>query len=172
MLLHLVQGEPFAPMRDAWRARCRELPAIEPGEARRRIAGLYARVLANRAPPWGIIGGMFDTLRECGGTLEAVDGTEARQAGALFEECEGCDLDPAAEVALAGLAAAVRRGAIPRGDRILLNLTGGGARRMAADGMVRFVKPDVVVERPGDGLAALDDLLGRPVPRSIALEVR
>jgi cysteate synthase len=159
MELHLVQGEPFAPMRDAWRARSRDVPAMPAEEALRRIAASHASVLANRMPPWGIAGGLFDAMRDSGGSLEAVGTKEARRAGDLFEECEGCDLDPAAEVAVAGLQLAVRSGVIGRGDRVLLNLTGGGSHRLAAEGRAKPVKPDVETGRGPEAVAAIGRLV-------------
>ena len=159
MELHLLQAEPFAPLRDAWRARSRDLPAMPVEEARRRTAEVHAPVLTNRTPPWGIAGGLFDAMRDSGGSLEAVGTGDARRAGELFEECEGCDLDPAAEVAVAGLARAVRSGAIGRQDRVLLNLTGGGSRRLAAEGRVRPVQPDVETGRGPEAAAAVGRLL-------------
>jgi len=77
----------------------------------------------------------------------------------LFEECEGCDLDPAAEVALAGLERALGSGAIGRGDRVLLNLTGGGGRRRAETGDVHRLEPDLVVDRGPDAPSAAGRLV-------------
>lgn len=159
MRLHLVQCEPFAPLRDAWRARRRSTAAIPPEEGRRRSAAVYAPVLANRTPPWGVVGGLFDAMSDCGGSLEAVSTDEARRCGELFEECEGCDLDPAAAVAVAGLDRAVRSGAIGRDDRVLLNLTGGGAGRLAAAGVMRRQRPDLTVGRGSEATAAIGRLL-------------
>jgi cysteate synthase len=159
MALHLVQAEPFTPLADGWRARRRDWPAMSPEESRRRSAEVHAPVLANRTPPWGIAGGLFDAMSDCGGTLEAVTTEEACRAGALFEETEGRDLDPAAEVAVAGLERSVRAGAIGRGDRVLLNLTGGGTRELAAGGRARPVEADLVVGRSDDAPAAVGRLL-------------
>ena len=159
MELHLVQAEPFTLLCDAWRARRRDLPVMPAEEARRRSAEVHAPVLANRAPPWGIAGGLFDAMIDCGGTLEAVGTADARRAGAQFEECEGCDLDPAAEVALAGLERALGSGAIGRGDRVLLNLTGGGGRRRAEAGDVHRLEPDLVVDRGPDAPSAAGRLV-------------
>ena len=159
MALHLVQSEPFTPLRDGWRARSRNVPVPNAEESRRRAGEVHAPVLANRAPPWGIAGGLYDAMCDCGGSLEAVGTADARRAGALFEASEGCDLDPAAEVAVAGLERALASGAVGRGDRVLVNLTGGGVRRLAATGRIRPLKPDLVVDRGEDALAAIGRLL-------------
>jgi cysteate synthase len=144
MRLHLVQNEPFAPMTRAWASGSRELPVMSEEAAKRDIALLHSGVLSNRTPPYGIAGGVFDALKDTGGRMYAVASGEARSAGALFESVEGIDLDPAAEVALAGLIRAVREGAIPPADAVLFNATGGGARRMAAEGRTRRLEPDYV----------------------------
>ena len=55
---------------------------------------------------------------------------EAVQAQRLFEECEGIDLDPAAAVTVASLITAVEERLIdPRKD-VMLNITGGGYKRV------------------------------------------
>jgi len=143
--LHLVQNEPFAPMTHAWRAGRRTLEAL-PEEASRRLVGaLHSRVLSNRQPPFGLTGGVFDALSDTKGTMSAVSNREAAEAGELFESLEGCDLDPAAEVALAGLMKALSLGTIDPQARVLLNLTGGGRRRLEADRPLVAVEPDCTV---------------------------
>jgi cysteate synthase len=142
--LHLVQNEPFTPMVDAWRAGSRELHALEPADARRRIEALYAPVLSNRKPPYGIVGGVFDALAESLGEMYAVSREEAVAAGELHERLEGCDLDPAAAVALAGMIRALDDDMIGRSDTVVLNLTGGGRRLLDAEGRIRPASPDIV----------------------------
>jgi cysteate synthase len=108
-------------------------------------------VLSNRHPPFGLTGGVFDALSDSGGSMGAVTNRQAREAGTLFESLEGCDLDPAAEVALAGLIKAVGQGAIDPKRRLLLNLTGGGRKRLAMDRVLAPVQPDCTV-----GVEAID----------------
>lgn len=141
--LHLVQNQPFAVMTDAWKAGRRELVVPAEGEAKARIASLHSPVLSNRQPPYGLVGGVHDALADSGGCMYAVENREATAAGRMFEELEGCDLDPAAEVALAGLQQALRIGSIARKERVLVNLTGGGKRRLAGEGRMRQVEPDL-----------------------------
>jgi len=87
---------------------------------------------------------VFDALAESRGSMYAVSGAAARKAGALFESREGIDLDPAADVALAGLIQAVARGNITSGQVVLYNATGGGAKRLAAEDRSRSVEPDYI----------------------------
>jgi cysteate synthase len=157
--LHLVQSEPFAIMRDAWEAGSRTLPAVEEREAKRRIARIHSPVLSNRNPPYAVTGGVFDALKDSGGRTYAVSCEEAGQAGRLFESLEGCDLDAAAEVALAGLIRAVAQGKVRRSESVLLNLTGGGARRLVREMRRTRIHPDVEIPHPGVGEARLAESL-------------
>jgi cysteate synthase len=157
--LHLVQSEPFAIMRDAWQAGSRELPVVEEQEAKRRIARIHSPVLSNRKPPYSLTGGVFDALQESAGQTYAVSCEEAGKAGRLFESLEGCDLDAAAEVALAGLIQAVGQGKVRRSESVLLNLTGGGARRLVREIRRTRVRPDVEIAGPGVGDAQLAESL-------------
>ncbi len=150
MRLHVIQNQPFAIMHEAWQASSRTLPSVPEAEARRRIDALRAPVLSNRRPPWGITGGLYDALADANGSTYAVANGEAQQAGRMFEELEGCDLDPAAEVALAGLQRALESGSIGASDRVLLNLTGGGSRRLEREKGTKHIEPDMILSG-GDG---------------------
>jgi cysteate synthase len=146
--LHLVQSEPFTILRDAWERGSRELPVVEESEAKRRIARIHSPVLSNRNPPYAVTGGVYDALRDSEGQTYAVSCAEAGAAGRLFESLEGCDLDPAAEVALAGLIRALEGGRVRRRESILLNLTGGGARKLVRESRRTRVHPDVEIHDP------------------------
>jgi cysteate synthase len=145
MKLQLVQNEPFAIMTEAWRNRKLELPTLSVENAKQRIGRLHSSALSNRKPAYSVVGGVFDALTDSGGNMYSVTNEEARKAGYLFETIEGCDLDPAAQVTLAGLLKATEMGRINRSDIVLLNLTGGGRKRIVKEGMVRPVKPDLVL---------------------------
>lgn len=159
MRLHLVQNSPFTVMSDAWARGERELACPEEERAKQAIAQLHSPVLSNREPPYGIVGGVYDALCDTQGQTYSVSCAEARAAGRLFEELEGCDLDPAAEVALAGLLQAVERGRVDRRESILLNLTGGGARRLRREGRHRAVRPDFTFTSPRVGERELAETL-------------
>jgi len=143
MRLHLVQNAPFAIMTEAWSRSLRDLPPLPEPTARRRLRRLMASVLSNRKPPYGITGGVYDALTDTGGSMYAVSNSLARRAGLLFEKLEGCDLDPAAAVCVGGLIQAVRAGRVASRDLVLLNITGGGERKLAAEGRRLLVNPDV-----------------------------
>jgi len=157
--LHLVQSEPFAILKDAWETGRRELPAVAEREAKQRIARLHSPVLSNRNPPYAVVGGVYDALRDSEGQTYAVSCEEAGAAGRLFESLEGCDLDAAAEVAVAGLIRAVARGLVRRREIVLLNLTGGGARKLVRVSQRTRVHPDVEISGPGIGESELAESL-------------
>jgi cysteate synthase len=126
----LSQNLPFVPMAHAWKAGRREIDVTDMADATQAISQVYADVLTNRNPPYGITGGLFDCLTETGGEIYSVSNDEARQAQRLFEECEGIDLDPAAGVTVASLITAAQEGLIdPRRD-VMVNITGGGYKRI------------------------------------------
>jgi cysteate synthase len=157
MRLHLVQNSPFAIMTDAWEQSAKELPLVPPDVARRRISHVYAKVLSNRRPPYSITGGVYDVLKDSQGFTYKVTNPAARKAGRLFEAAVGCDLHPAAAVALAGLQQAVAAGRIPRDETVLLNVTGGGIKRLEAEGKKVSLKADITLTPGGispDKLAA------------------
>lgn len=67
------------------------------------------------------------------GHTYSVTNEEAAEAAALYEREEGVDIDPAAAVAVASLRTAVTQGTVGKGDSVLLNVTGGGERKLKAD---------------------------------------
>lgn len=143
MRLHLAQNIPFTPMADAWRAGSRRLPEISEAKARRDFKAVRALVLANRTPPYSVAGGLYDALSDCGGVMYRISNGEAERAGLLFEDREGCDIDPAAEVAVAALIQAVEAGSIGARSVVALNVTGGGRKRIEATGRVERLEPTV-----------------------------
>jgi len=123
-MLHLAQNAPFAPIHDAWTRGKPIDPDANLAEQLRQIAEIEAPVLANRAPPYSVPGGVRDALASSRGFTYAVTNAEARIAGALFGEAEGISVEPAAAVAVAALIQALRLGRMTRADRVLLHVTG------------------------------------------------
>ncbi len=147
MRLHLSQNAPFSPIHDSWVNRSRDLVPIDDDDARVRIAAITAKVLANRKPPYGLRGGLYDALVDTDGTTGVVDNETAATAAHLFERLEGIDLEPAAAVAVAHLTAAVEAEAIGVDDTVMLNVTGGGYRRIADEEDRREIVPTRVIDR-------------------------
>jgi len=146
MKLHLSQNFPFHPMVDAWQARSRELFPQDDQLAREQIMEIDAKVLSNRKPPWGIIGGLFDAMLDTDGEIVFITNQEAAEAALLFEEAEGIDIHPAAAVATASLIQAVRNKSVSPDTIIMLNITGGGEERFKREiGELTWLKPSLVV---------------------------
>ncbi len=147
MRLHVSQNAPFSPIHDSWVNRSRVLVPIDDDEARERIATIGAKVLANRQPPYGLRGGLYDALVDTDGTTGVVDNETAATAARLFERLEGIDLEPAAAVAVAHLVAAIEAEAIGADETVMLNVTGGGYLRIAEEQDRRDIVPARVIDR-------------------------
>jgi len=119
--LHLVQNLPCAPILSRFDGTALSGECPE---------GMYDLVLFNRKPPYEIGGGVRDALQATNGTVVGVTTEEAIVARMMFLDREGIDIVPAAAVAVAALERQVASGAVKRGERILLNITGGGESRL------------------------------------------
>ena len=142
MQLIVSQNYPFIPMYEAWKAGSREMLPFDDNEARGQVEIIDAKVLSNRKPPYSIIGGLYDVLKACGGTIVHVNNDRARMASKLFEELEGIDIHPAAAVATASLMDAVENGTIDKKKTIMLNITGGGEKAFKKDKDLYYLQPD------------------------------
>ena len=127
--LLLGQNAPFTPIHDAWSRGAATLLDGDPVTARARQSRIGATVLANPAPPYALRGGIREALGASGGSTFAVSNDELAAAMLLFAEREGIDVEPAAGVAIATLAQALRSGAIDPDRSVLLHVTGGGRAR-------------------------------------------
>lgn len=153
--LYLSQNEPFTPMVNAWEEKRREIiPEKDMPGGKDAAMETYATVLTNRSPPYSVTGGLFDALSDTNGIMAGIKTADAKEAGKLFMELEGIDLDPAAEVCIASLIDAAESGVVKTDDTILLNITGGGYKRAARDFDMIPVRPSAAVSSPAesDGL--------------------
>ena len=91
---------------------------------------VHAAELVNSTPPFSVAGGVRDILTHSAGDVLVADRASAVSAAAMFEELEGVDLVPGAAVAVACLRDVASSGRIPPDARVLLNVTGGGRRRV------------------------------------------
>ena len=144
MKLMLSQNAPFLPIKEAWDADSRQMLPINDEEARKQVEEIDAKVLSNRKPPYGIIGGLYDAMKDAGGEVFAVTNQEAAKAALLFSETEGNDIEPAAAVAVASLIQAVNEGIIDKNATIMLNITGGGIEKFKRENKINYLKPLLV----------------------------
>ncbi len=144
MKLMVAQNAPFVPMYDAWRADSRHMLPYDDNKARRDAEIIDAKVLSNRRPPYGIIGGLYDAMKDTDGEFFVATNAALRKAAKLFEELEGIDIHPAAAVAVASLQKAVAEGKVDPKKVVMLNITGGGERRFKSEHDIWHLKPSAV----------------------------
>ena len=126
--LHLSQNDPFIPIVKAWKDKRREIRRSDV-EAESPLDILYAKVLSNIRPLYGMKGGLFDALQATSGETYAITNKQAEEASEAFERLEGIDIHPAAAVAVASLIDSVNQGKVGPEETIMLNISGGGLKR-------------------------------------------
>lgn len=144
MRVFVAQNAPFTLMYDAWKAGTRTLPDLSPEEGRSRSERILATVLSNRKPPYSIAGGLYDVLKESNGDFFIATNNDIFYWLLQFRNKEGYELLPAACVAVAALAQAVKDGAVGKDDYIMLNCTGGGTLGAMSKGFI-LKEPDLVL---------------------------
>ena len=162
-LMKLVpsQNIPFTPMYEAFKADSRALLPFDEDEARVKALEIDAKVLSNRKPPYGIVGGLYDVLKASNGDMLLATNEELAAACELFEKLEGSDIHPAAGVALHSLITAVKEGLVKKDEVIMLNITGGGEKRFKAEHSWIGVEPHLVMDAatPAEEVIAAVDKL-------------
>lgn len=146
MKLMVSQNHPFVPIMNAWNANSRDMLPFDDETARKEVEIIDAKVLSNRKPPYPPIGGLFDALTETKGEVLSATNKEARQAAELFNTLEGVDIYPASSVAVATLMQAVEDGKIEPGAIVMLNITGGGVKKMKEGKTLYYLKPIAVFD--------------------------
>ncbi len=141
MKLMVSQNCPFKPIHDSWKADSRSILPFDDEEARKQVEEIDAKVLSNRRPPYPIVGGLYDAMKDAGGDVLLAKNEEARAAAELFERTEGNDIHPAAAVAVATLVNAVKQGEVEKDATIMINITGGGENRFKSEKEVTYLKP-------------------------------
>lgn len=144
MKLMVSQNKPFTPIHDAWYADSRQMLEYDDNTARKDVEEIIAKVLSNRKPPYPIIGGLFDAMKDAGGDVLLASNNELKAASKLFEELEGNDIHPAAAVAVATLINAVKNNTVDKDACIMLNITGGGEERFKREHELFYLKPSLV----------------------------
>ena len=146
MRLYPSQNDPFTIMYDSWKLHSRGLVDMTPDQAREAAAIIDAKVLSNRKPPYGLVGGLFDSMEDAGGDMFKVTNEELQTWKKRFLELEGIDIHNAAAVAVASLAQAVSCGAVAKDETIMLNITGGGEERAKSEQEIVYARPHLVLD--------------------------
>jgi threonine synthase len=115
-----VQQESCNPMARAFQAGS---PVIRAGDIIAKPYGIAEAIL--RGNPTRVYPYVRGIVNESRGTILAVSETEIRQARRMAEDLEGLTPCFTASVAFAGLVRMAREGQIPKGDTVLVNMTGG-----------------------------------------------
>lgn len=142
--LMVSQNKPFTPMFDAWKQDSRTLLPYDDETARKDAGRIAASVLSNRKPPYSLIGGLYDAMKDTNGDFFAVSNEEGLVAQNLFEETEGIDIHPAAGIALASLMQALDSGKIAHDEVVMLNVTGGGEKHFKKNKEIFKLMPSKV----------------------------
>lgn len=146
MKLMVSQNEPFVILKDAWEADSRAILPMNDNEARKQVETIIAKVLSNRKPPYPIIGGLYDAMKDAGGDVLTANNEELTEAGKLFEKLEGNDIHPAAAVATATLIKAVKDNTVNKDDIIMLNITGGGEEKFKRENKTYNIEPSHIFD--------------------------
>lgn len=159
--LHLSQNLPFAPMLNAWNEGRREIiKDIDMPDPKKLIHEMYADILSNREPPYSAPGGVYDALRSSNGTMYGISNKEAKSAYRLFEEIEGIYIFSPAAVAVASLIKAIESEKVKPDEHILLNITGGGVKRLMKDYQLHNIPPTAHAENAN---VPLEDIIEKQV---------
>ncbi len=159
--LHLSQNLPFAPMYNAWKADRRDIiKDTDMPDPKKLIHEMYADILSNREPPYSVGGGVYDALCSTDGVMYGISNGEARTAQRLFEGYEGIDIFPPAAVAVASLIDAVNNHTVDAEEHIVLNITGGGVKRLEMDYCMHKIEPSVHAENAN---VPLEELVSKKV---------
>lgn len=142
--LMVSQNTPFLPIHDAWKADSRALLPYDDDKARKDVEAIDAKVLSNRRPPYSLVGGLYDAMKDAGGDVLVATNEEAIEAEKMFEELEGIDLEKAAAIAAATLIKSARNNEIDKDKIVMLNITGGGRKRFHKDHKIYNLQPQIV----------------------------
>ncbi|MHA1131033.1 MAG: cysteate synthase [Candidatus Helarchaeota archaeon] len=158
--LHLSQNLPYTPIVNAWSLRTKVIvPDRDMPDAYNKIRQVHAKMLTNRTPPYGLPGGVFDALTDTEGVMYGITNDELHRAEKLFLDFEGIDIVPEAAVATASLLKAIEQKTIDVKDIILVNITGGGIKRLKEDTELYPITPVLTVDNANVPLDEIKEIL-------------
>ena len=141
---HVSQNAEHHPIHSAWQAgRDHLLPEDFPeGDVE-----VYSDYLLNKGPAYGQVGAVHDILKASNGQTYIVDREDAMAARQTIESIEGIDIMTPGAVAAASLLQAVSAGTVKKDDCVLLNISGGGLKRLKDDIETRVLEPWLTVKK-------------------------
>jgi cysteate synthase len=136
--IHLSQNPEHCPIHKAWQDG---RSALQDSDFPEGYVEVYSDYLLSASPAYGVKGGVYDTLKSTNGETYVVERQDAIDAGKLFEETEGIDIMTPAEVALGSLIQAIEEEKVNKDDCIVLNISGGGVKRLQKERGTIVVEP-------------------------------
>ena len=125
--IHLSQNPEHCPIHKAWQDGRSTLQDSDFPEGDVEV---YSDYLLSASPAYDAKGGVYDTLKSTNGETYVVERQDAIDAGKMFEKTEGIDIMTPAEVALGSLIQAIEEEKVKKDDCIVLNISGGGVKRL------------------------------------------
>ena len=152
---HLSQNVEHHPIHKAWQAqRDHLIPSDYPPED----VEVYSDYLMNKGPAYGQTGAVHDILKDSKGQTYIVEREDAMAARELIESTEGIDIMTPGGVAAASLQQALATGDVKADDCIVLNISGGGTKRLKEDIETRLIEPWLKVKK-ATGVASILEAL-------------
>jgi len=148
---HLSQNVEHHPIHKAWQAGRDHLVESDfPPED----VEVYSDYLMNKGPAYGQTGAVHDILKDSKGQTYIVERQDAMAARELIESIEGIDIMTPGGVAAASLQQALVSGDVNADDCIVLNISGGGTKRLKEDIETRPIEPWLKVKK-ATGVASI-----------------
>ncbi|MGB0329677.1 MAG: pyridoxal-phosphate dependent enzyme, partial [Candidatus Poseidoniaceae archaeon] len=152
---HVSQNVEHHPIHSAWQDGRDHLLADDfPDEE----VEVYSDYLLNKGPAYGQIGAVHDILDESNGQTHIVERDDAIQMRELIESTEKIDIMTPGAIAAASLVQAVENGTVNPNDCVLLNISGGGVKRLKEDIETRQIEPWLNVKKADAVDAILEKL--------------
>ncbi|MEC7254710.1 MAG: cysteate synthase [Candidatus Thermoplasmatota archaeon] len=119
---------------------------------------VYSDYLMNKGPAYGQVGGVHDILKASKGQTYVVSRDDAIAAKQLVESIEDIDIMTPGAVATASLMQALEKGEVLPDDCIVLNISGGGIKRLKDEQDIDVLEPWLRVKKSNAVDAILEKL--------------
>ena len=141
---HLSQNVEHHPIHKAWQAGRDHLIKTD---FPKTDVEVYSDYLMNKGPAYGQTGAVHDILKASNGQTYIVERDDAMAARELIQSIEGIDIMTPGGVAAASLQQALTSGEVGKDDCIVLNISGGGVKRLKEDIETRLIEPWLKVKK-------------------------